>query len=303
MHDSVKSDSAGRSGAGAGDDRGVRELLQRAADRLRRAGIDSPDVDAALLLAHACGLRSHLDVWVPGRARLTPAKERRFREYIERRERREPLQYITGTAGFFGLDLVVGPGVLPPRPETERLVELALAALRPPGPVCDMCTGSGAVACALAVHIRDVQIAAVDRSVIALDYAARNRDALGLRGRLHLVASDLFSAFPPRPVFSLITVNPPYIADAEFAELPAEVARYEPREALDGGPDGLEIIRRIAESARLRLLPGGRLLCEIGAGQAATAADCFLASGRRRGWREVAVHEDLAGRPRVLEAW
>jgi release factor glutamine methyltransferase len=207
--------------------------------------------------------------------------------------------YITGKRGFWKLELQVGPGVLVPRPDTERLVECALeaaAAFATPR-IVDVGTGSGCIALALAHDLPNATVLAIDRSVDALRIARANVEASGL-GNVTCVEGDLLEparGFEP----DLIVSNPPYIAGRDLADLPPDVRDFEPRLALDGGPDGLAVIRRLVAQSGEVLRAGGRLLFEIGFDQGETAAAVVAADGR---FVDVRVHRDYGGRDRVVDA-
>jgi len=212
--------------------------------------------------------------------------------------RRVPFSLIAGETGFLDFDLAVGPGVFIPRPETEELAERAIAVLRslpPRSLVLDLGTGSGALALALARARSDVSVIAVERSPRALACARRNVRRLGLVGRVEVRRSDWFSHVWER--FHLIVANPPYVARPELASLDPEVRRYEPRRALDGGPDGLAAIRSIVASAPEHLVAGGTILIEIGDGQ----GERVLRFARRvTSLVETRVERDLRGRERFF---
>jgi release factor glutamine methyltransferase len=195
---------------------------------------------------------------------------------------------------FYGLEFTVTPDVLIPRPETETLVEQALA--RRPRTVVDVGTGSGCVAVALAVHLPHAWVWATDLSRAALRVAATNARRHGVADRILFIQADLL--LPLRGPVDLVVSNPPYVAEEEWPALPPSVREYEPRQALDGGPGGLQVIRRLLEDAPRLLRPGGTLLVEIGADQGSrvTAMVCTCIPGAR-----ARIHTDLAGRDRVLE--
>ncbi|MGQ9667373.1 MAG: peptide chain release factor N(5)-glutamine methyltransferase, partial [Anaerolineae bacterium] len=278
--------------------------LKHARERLAGAGVDAPALDAELLLA--CALqRDRCWVLAHPEYTMTPSEHALVEQLLGRRQRREPLAYILGSQPFFGLDLLVTPAVLIPRPETEELVEHAirwlnqraagqrdtLAGLR----VVDVGTGSGAIALALASALPELHIIAVDDSLPALKIAQENTLRLGLAKRVHLVAGDLLLPFAG--TFDLILANLPYIPSAELPTLMPEVSQYEPRRALDGGRDGLGPLRRLLAQAHTRLAPEGALMAEIGAeqgSQALRAAHGLLPDCRAR------VEKDLAGRDRIL---
>ena len=207
-----------------------------------------------------------------------------------------PLPYLTGKVEFYGLDIRVTPEVLIPRPETEVLVELALAYR--PGSVVDVGTGSGCIAIALAANLPTVTVYAIDISPAALAVARRNAERLGVGDRIEFIVGDLLSR-RPEPV-DLIVSNPPYVSADEWASLPPAIRHHEPRLALDGGPDGLAVIRRLVSQSQGLLGPGGALLFEISADQSEQAQDIAQTYFPEDG-TIIRVHPDLAGRDRVLE--
>lgn len=280
---------------------------------LEQAGIETARLDAECLLAHILGCARWQVILEPHR-RLSPEKFGRYLRLLQRREQREPLAYLLGAREFWSLRLSVSPGVLIPRPETETLVEAALAAWREthPSPVSrppsfggqaivDLCTGSGAVGIALARELPEVRIVATDVSWRALRIARANAEMLGVGDRIAFLRGDLWRAFPghgPSTPVELVVANPPYIPSKEIAGLMPEV-QWEPRTALDGGPDGLRVLREIILTTPSRLVPGGSLLVEIGADQAAAVSGLFEATGLFEAPR---VLQDLAGRDRVVTA-
>jgi release factor glutamine methyltransferase len=279
----------------------------------RARGIDTPRLDGEILLAHVLGCR-RIDLYLQHDRPLTAGELRRYRELVKARADRTPVAYLVGTAGFWSLTLAVGPGCLVPRPDSEALVEATLqaaAALRasggaPEAPllVLELGTGSGALPLAVCSETRAVRWIAVERSAPALAVARANRDAhpalLAPRGNaLLLVRGDGFSALAPGCRPDLIVSNPPYIPSAQVAGLMPEVALAEPREALDGGPDGTDLHRYLMDFAAASLRPGGRLLMEMGPEQAPLLQALLR---RHPSLAEVALHRDLARRPRVYHA-
>jgi release factor glutamine methyltransferase len=210
-----------------------------------------------------------------------------------RRTMHEPIQYILGTQEFYGLDFLVKPGVLIPRPETEHLVEAALERLAEQSAlnIVDVGTGSGILAVTLAKHLPVAQITAVDLSAAALSIARENAARHGVEDRIRFLTSDLLAALPGE-CFDAIVSNPPYIPASEVLE--TQVRDYEPEQALFAGADGLDIYRRLVPQAFAALRPGGWLLMEIGHGQ----RDAL--TGLLEGWQEVAFVNDLQGIPRVV---
>jgi release factor glutamine methyltransferase len=268
----------------------ARTLVDRGAERLAGAGVETPRLDAELLLAAAVGAsRSEIVAGLADPAGAEPVYE----QWIARRERREPLAYITGSQGFRGIDLAVDRRVLIPRPETELLVELVIA--HRPRTILDVATGSGAVALALADELPDAAVTASDVSEEALELAAENARALGL-GRVEFVHSDLLGHVAGR--FDAICANLPYVTRGDLATLQPEVARYEPRLALDGGDDGLDLVRRFVRTSPTRLELGGLIALEIGLGQATKTAELLAAAG----FVAIECHEDLCGIERVVTA-
>jgi len=278
----------------------VLEAIQRSAEFLARKGVESPRLQAELLLAHVLQL-PRLKLYLQFDRVLTPAETDQLREAVRRRGRREPIQYITGRAAFCGRDLHVTPHVLIPRPETEQLAELGwtrLAAMPPPRLALDVGTGSGCLAIALVEHCPDTRCLALDASPEALQVARENVTAAGLTDRIELLLSHKLEAVPPQPRFDLIISNPPYIPTAEIPALQPEVRDHEPRLALDGGPDGLDAFRWLAPEARARVRPTGLLLVECGDGQ----ADAVAALLRQHNWIVTGIHPDYTQRPRFVEA-
>jgi len=227
------------------------------------------------------------------------ADEAALRGMVARRVAGEPLQYVIGWAPFGPLRLAVGPGVFVPRPETETLADLAAARLRRAAPVrqvaVDVCTGSGAIACFLAHAVPGARVLATELDPGALVWARVNAERYGVE----LLAGDLDGPLPAELAgrVDVLCANVPYVPSGAIATLPTDVRDHEPRLALDGGPDGLDVLRRLVARAGHWLAPGGGLYCEIGEDQAAAAADLLAGAGLA----EVAVHPDLVGRDRIVE--
>jgi release factor glutamine methyltransferase len=265
--------------------------MGRAAAWLGTRGSPTPRLDAELLLAHALGV-DRLDLYTGHERPLTRIETDAFRTLVARRGRREPVAYLTGRRAFRGLELHVTPAVLVPRPETEHLVERALALAPPDGRVLDWGTGSGAVALALADERPDLRVCALDRDPAALDVARANAARLGRE--VELVLSDGFARLRGRR-FDLVVANPPYLSEVELTGAPPELA-HEPREALLAGPTGLEALERLAREGPAHLAPGGHLVAEVGRGQAAAVTALWGAAGLRG----VVCSPDLAGVARVV---
>ncbi|HEY7256243.1 MAG TPA: peptide chain release factor N(5)-glutamine methyltransferase [Solirubrobacterales bacterium] len=281
---------------------GVGEALAAAVDALAAAGVETPRLDAELLLSEATGWDRAALAADPGRGVPAPAA-RCFGEMVRRRLRREPVAYIVGRRGFRSIELAVDGRVLVPRPETELLVELALE-LRPAS-VLDVGTGCGAVALAIADELPDCEVTGTDSSAAALEVARANAEALGLAGRVAFVHGSV-----PERAFDLLVANLPYVAEPDWPSLQPEVNEWEPRGALLAGPDGLDAIRALLTA----LSPGCRIsfegvdgnttsggggeavALEVGAGQ----ADAVAAMLAEAGFGAIERRRDLAGIERVV---
>ena len=272
------------------------ELLRAAIGHLQLAGVPDPRVDAELLLAHVLGTSR-------GRAQalaligITVSVEvaTRYRELILRRGQREPLQHLTGHAGFRRIELAVGPGVFVPRPETEVLVEHALLGLPDGGRAVDLGTGSGAIALSIAHERPDAEVVGVERSPEAFAWASRNRDRIAANAPI--VLGDLADALPEWDgTVDVVVSNPPYVPDGMIPRDP-EVERFDPALALYGGPDGLDPMRAVLVTALRLLRPGGLLAVEHGELQGAEVR-ALLGDA----WQDAATHPDLTGRDRVTTA-
>lgn len=273
----------------------VAAALADAIARLRAAGAPEPEADAQVLAAHALDT-SRAGVIAAVRDALAPAAAARFEALVRRRERREPVAYVVGEREFWSLPIAVDRRALIPRPETELLVELACRLARAAGTVLDCATGSGAVAAALARELPHARVWASDRSRDALAVAGLNtgRHAPAVQ----LVAGDLLAPFRGA-AFDLVVANPPYVADGEIAGLAPEVRDFEPRQALAAGAEGLDVLRALVADAARVLAPGGRLLLEVGRGQARAVQGFLEADGR---YTDIVVADDHAGIPRGVGA-
>jgi release factor glutamine methyltransferase len=277
----------------------VASLLAEGAERFVLAGLDCARQDALRLLAAVLGTDG-LALYVDPRRLVDAAAISRFRALVDRRAAQEPIQHIVGFEEFRGLRIAVTPDVLIPRPETEGLVERALELLadRPGALVADIGTGSGAIACALAATRPDLEVLAVDQSLGALAVASDNVRALGLASRVRLLAGDLFGPLASLSgSLDMIVANPPYIPSGVIPTLPVEVERFEPHLALDGGPDGMRVLRRIIAEAPGSLRPGGWLVMEIGEEQAGPLASLMAAEGFSR----IGARRDLRDVERYIE--
>jgi release factor glutamine methyltransferase len=270
-------------------------VLARIQETLEEAGIESAEGEARWLLEAATGERS-ADRFLRKEELPAPVVELAL-ELTGRRASGEPLQYVTGVAGFRRLELAVGPGVLIPRPETEIVAEQAMHRLPSGGTIVDVGTGSGAIALSVADERRDARVYATEISEAALGWARRNCSNLQLN--IGLVRGDLFDGLP-RDLAGKVDVvvsNPPYVAVSDADTLPPEVVDHEPDEALFAGTEGLHVIADIAARARAWLRTGGWLVLEMGFDQSEAVLQ-LLADG---GYEEVAAHPDLAGHLRVAE--
>lgn len=279
----------------------IGSALREAAARFEAVGLATARQDAEVLLARVLGttrLGLHLG---PGRALSADARVA-FAALVARRAGQEPIQYLVGEAEFCGVTVSVGPGVFIPRPETELLVERARAVLAgPSGVAVELCAGSGAVACALAVRRPGLLVWAIEQSPAALAWTRANVRGLGLAARVTVLEGDLFAPLADLGLAGrcdLVVANPPYLPSPVLPALPEEVRGWEPEAALDGGPDGLAVIERILAAAPGFLRPGGTLLVEIGHDQGAVVRDRVGADARYGG---AAVHRDFLGCERVLE--
>lgn len=278
----------------------VADELARAVEALSEAGIGTARHDAEWLLATVLGRRRGALIDRPDQE-FTDGALGAFRELLARRLKREPLAYVIGTVGFRGLELEVGPGVLVPRPETEITAERAVARARVRGrrpTVVDVGTGCGAIALSLAVELPDARIFATEASGAARGWALRNLARTGLR--CTLLPGDLLSPLHPAlgGAVDVVVSNPPYVSDEEWETLEDEVRVFEPRDAVVGGPTGLEVILELLEQVRMWLAPGGAIVIEIAPSQAAKVRRLLEIIG----YEDATVTKDLTGRDRVVEA-
>ena len=279
--------------------------LRDAAGRLASAGRDSSALEARRMAEVVLGLGPAQLVLAAQRP-LTAAELNHLERLVEGRLRHVPLQYLLGRAAFRQLELEVGPGVLIPRPETEGLVELALACLRAPAArraprILELCVGSGAILAALLSECPAASGVGVELSPAALEFARRNLAAAGVAERAHLLNGDLYEPLPGagvEPGFDLLVANPPYIPTPALAGLPEDVRRFEPELALDGGAEGIVVIDRIVRGAARWLAPGGGLALEIDESHGGRVRQLLLGAGLV----DVRLLDDAAGRPRYATA-
>jgi release factor glutamine methyltransferase len=284
----------------------IRDLLSVTSDYLKRKDIEAPRLNAEVLLAHLLGL-SRVQLYLRFDQPLNEQEVSLYRVLIKRRLNREPTQYITGSQEFWSLDFEVGPAVLIPRPESELLVEKALSLYRE-GRIpqteelrlLDLCTGSGALAVALAREIPDAAVWATDISEEALAIARRNAAKHNVASRMEFVTGNLCEPSLARNLtFDLMVSNPPYIRSDDFDDLPPEVRLHEPRLALDGGKEGMVYIERILRIGPDCLRPGGWVLVEMDPEQTSNALELVKETGQYEEWERV---EDYSHRYRVVAA-
>jgi len=310
----------------ASDDWTIGQLIEWTRSFFAQKGVDQPRLEAEILLAHVLGLQ-RIDLYMAYEEVVSEEDRAAYRDLVRRRAGGEPTRYLVGTCEFMSLALKVTPDVLIPRPETEMLAEEVIRRARaaassrsaddaqllqladapatagePTGPdIIELCTGCGALAVSLAVHLPGARVTATDVSAAALEVAGTNAAAHGVADRITLLEGDLYDALDAadaRPADFLLA-NPPYVAEAEWEGLAPEIRNHEPRDALVAGPDGTECLERLVKGARAYLKPGGLLLVEIGEGQGRQAREMAEAA---RGLGDVEILKDYAGHDRVLRA-
>lgn len=271
------------------------DLCRSGEERLRAAGVESPILETQLILAHVLNsTRLHITTNIHGTISEQQAKT--FEELLARRISREPLAYILGKKDFYGLEIIVRPGVMVPRPETEVLVEECIKRLRKPDPIiADIGTGTGAIAIALAVAIPGSTIYATDISPVAIETARCNVKKYSLENRVRIFQGNLLEPLSGL-VFDTVVSNPPYIPTEDIDALQPEIKLHEPRLALDGGPDGLDCYRELIPASLEILKNGGFLAVEVGIEQANRVAELF----RSAGYTTVQIAKDLSGIERVV---
>jgi release factor glutamine methyltransferase len=276
----------------------VSDALDRGAKRLGEAGVDGPRRDARLLLALT--LAASHPAKLDDAETLSANQAELFESYLARREAREPVARIKGIREFWGLDFILSPDTLDPRPDSETLIEAAIAAfpnLHHPARILDLGTGSGCLLCAALHEFPRAVGIGVDRQPGAVQIAAKNAGLLRLGSRAAFLAGDWGDALA-LGTFDLILANPPYVADGHIATLPPEVSQYDPRSALVGGADGLGAYRTLMPQAQRLLAPGGVLIVEAGAGQSDPIAALMGAAELR----VTEIRRDLAGQERCIVA-
>ena len=279
----------------------VLEAIKKTSEFFENKGVDSPRLQAELLLAHVLKM-PRMKLYLNFDRVLAPAEVDAFRETVRRRGQREPLQHIVGTVSFCGLELATSRHALIPRPETELLAQFGWEFLQQHSAAAptafDFGTGTGCLPISLAVKCPQIRVWAGDISSEALALARDNAAKHAVQDRIEFIESDGFAGLAVDTRFDLIVSNPPYIATAEIATLQPEVRDHDPRLALDGGADGLDFYRRLAEQGRARLNPGGKIMVELGDGQAAAVTEIFSAQN----WIVEAIRQDYSPRDRFLLA-
>ncbi|MCI0540347.1 MAG: peptide chain release factor N(5)-glutamine methyltransferase [Verrucomicrobiales bacterium] len=282
----------------------VLEVIKRSTEFLTRKGVDSPRLQVEWLLAHALKM-PRLQLYLNFERVLHPLELETIRELVRRRGNREPLQHIVGSASFCGLEILVNPDVLIPRPETELLAECGWQFLQnlhrddtAPATALDFGTGSGCIAIALATKSPKTRVCAVDISEAALKVSRTNAERNQVGDRIEFLCAGSLEELPSQCRFDLIISNPPYIPSREIATLAPEVRDFDPRLALDGGEDGLDFFRQLARACVVRLESAGRFMIEFGDGQEHRVAAIFQAAGLVID----TLANDLNGRPRILIA-
>ncbi|MEM7808453.1 MAG: peptide chain release factor N(5)-glutamine methyltransferase [Planctomycetota bacterium] len=279
----------------------VKRLLGSTADYLTKRGVDSPRLAAEMLIGHVLKL-SRIELYTRYDDVPDDASRGKLRDLVRRAGEHEPVQYLVESASFFGFEVKVTPAVLIPRPDTETLIDVVVRRLAEADRkgeelrVADVCTGSGIVAIALAKSLSKATIVATELSEEAAEVARANVDKLGLTDRIDVHVGDLLEGIDGD--FDVIASNPPYIPTSAIASLDANVRDYEPHVALDGGDDGLDVLRRLLAGSSDRLRPGGFLATEMQHDQ----GDALTSLATDSGWQGVRVVRDLAGHDRVLVA-
>jgi release factor glutamine methyltransferase len=282
----------------------IRRTLAKGVEILRAAGIDTCGLDSEILLRESLGF-DRTQLYVAFDSVLGPAAERRFCELLRRRSRREPIAYILARKEFWSLEFLVTPDVLIPRPETERLVEVAVQCARQiPGKsafrVLDLGTGSGVIPVCLGKELSAVELWSVDHCASALAVAAVNARRHGVEDKIQFLRADMREPLPIKGMcFDLIVSNPPYVPSRELEDLAPDVRNWEPLTALDGGPEGMDYYRHIIAHADEHLTGRGWIVVEIGAETAPEIIKLFTAPAN---YAPVSVFQDYAGKDRVIAA-
>ena len=282
----------------------IQKLLTWITDYLTQRTVDAPRLSAELLLSSVLGLK-RIELYTQYNQPVTQERLEQLRGLVKRAGLHEPVVYLVGKTEFYSMEFEVTPDCLIPRPETELLVQRAIEFLRRrsgPQQVCDLCTGCGVIAVAIAANVPDARVVATDLSAAALGVAARNVAKHELQDRVELLQGDLFEPVIPQldvTPFDLIACNPPYVSTAEYEALEKNVKDYEPRLALHAGDDGLDVYRRLCEQVGQFLKPGGILLLEIGYTQGPAVRELLE---RANAFAEIRVEKDLQKNDRIVVA-
>lgn len=273
----------------------IREVLEWTTRDFASRGIDSPRLDAELLIAEALGV-DRVGLYLDLNRPLVESERSAIRPLVARRRAREPVAYIVGRRDFYGRSFFVSPDVLIPRPDTETLVERALDCIPVDADcrVVDVGTGSGIIAVTIAAERPRAAVTATDISAAALGVARRNAERLGFADRIRFEQADLLGETGP---YDVVVSNPPYVSRSELGALQAEIREHEPLDALEAGEEGLDVIDALLAAAPRATEPGAALLIEVGAGQAGAVIDRARGTGA---WEQVAVHPDLNRIERVV---
>ncbi|HWL09092.1 MAG TPA: peptide chain release factor N(5)-glutamine methyltransferase [Planctomicrobium sp.] len=276
----------------------VKRILDWTIQFLKEKGSDTPRLDAEVLLAHARKC-PRIQLYTQFDQPLTDEQRAVMRDLVRRRAAHEPVAYLVGHREFFSLSFLVRPGVFIPRPDTEILVMAALDVLKElpePATLLDLCTGSGCVPVAIAKNSPKVRVTAVEKNPQVAEVTQANIDRHQVGDRVTLLVGDLFEPVSSESRFDVITSNPPYVQQGEIAELAPDIRDHEPHLALDGGPDGLDVIRCLASQSPKFLKPGGWLMFELSPEQASAGMEIL----KQNGFNNVGVKNDLSGQARVV---
>lgn len=282
----------------------IKKLLNWVTDFLTQKTIDTPRLSAELLISHVMGLK-RIELYTNFDKLVTRPQLDQLRQLVKRAAQNEPIAYLTGKCEFYSLEFTVTPDCLIPRPETELLVERAIEFLRERTGkqlVCDLCTGSGCIAIAIAKNVTDVNIVATDISDAALKVAIQNAQKHLVADRIKFLHGDLFEPLIPqldKCSFDLVICNPPYVTSREYETLERNVKDYEPVEALLGGADGLDIYRKICEQAEQFLKPDAKMMLEIGYAQGKSVMELLE---QKQLFTDITVQKDLHNNDRIIIA-
>jgi release factor glutamine methyltransferase len=280
----------------------IQKLLTWVTEYLTQKGVDSPRLSAELLLSHVLGLK-RIELYTQYNKVVAQEQLTQLRDLVKRAGEHEPVAYLVGRTEFYSIEFEVTPDCLIPRPETELLVQRSIEFLRKrtgPQQVCDLCTGCGIIAVAIAKNVPEAKVVATDISEPALAGATKNIEKHKLAERIDLRHGDLFEPLVPQlDLFDLIVSNPPYVTAADYETLDKNVKDYEPRIALYAGPDGLDLYRRIVEKVGHFLKPDGALLLEIGYQQSPAVRELIEKTGF---FAQIRIDKDLQGHDRVVTA-